>query len=353
MNRTLLLQANLGFAAILLSFCSFSSTVQGQAYIFNGGNPDVVTHVKGYNGTGGNINITVGIDPSSVNASAMSISVQNVIRTWNNLQATTGNVQLSAISNSEVDFESVLLHEMGHSLGLAHVNIASESGQPQSNHDYSASQVGDDGVFNLNAGADGIIGSSDDIRGDDINLNFFERGVNNPFVLNSSGIFDSTTYTRDLSELPAGHNFAANADLAVANSLGFANTEAVMQQGTRFGEIQRSLAASDVIGMRYAMSGVDEIQGSGDDYTFNLEFVGEDAGADILIDFDNSQTGFAVSGSSATGLTSNHLAITNTQIFFNSNANWHFNDTLAVPEPTSFGLLAAVSLSGLIFRRRK
>lgn len=146
-------------------------TVQAQSYIFasedNG--LDVVAHPIGYDGTGGVLNVSVGIDPTSVNYADMIISTQNVVNTWNRLESTTGNLSFGLPSNT-FDFESVLLHEVGHSLGLGHVNIGSAGG---AGSDYSISTQGVNGQFNFNPGADGIIGSSDDVRGDDPSLNYF------------------------------------------------------------------------------------------------------------------------------------------------------------------------------------
>ncbi|MEO1318531.1 MAG: hypothetical protein AAFW01_18405, partial [Pseudomonadota bacterium] len=66
------------------------------------------------------------------------------------------------------------------------------------------------------------------------------------------------------------------------------------QQGSFFGEVQRTLTADDIAGVRYAQSGIDHLAGTSDDYVFDLQFIGLVDDADILIDFDNSQTGFAV-----------------------------------------------------------
>lgn len=86
-------------------------------------------------------------------------------------------------------------------------------------------------------------------------------------------IFDSTTYSRDIALLPTGHLYAANSGRDVGDLLGFANTEGVMQQGQLNDEIQRALAASDVVGIRYAESGIDELQGTADDYDLVLDYV--------------------------------------------------------------------------------
>jgi len=329
------------------------------AYIFAGESNgiDVVTHALGYNGTGGTVSISVGIDPTSSFAAQMVIPTQNVVNTWNGLTPTTGNLNSSGISGAQVDYESTLLHEMGHSLGLAHVNAATESGLSGSNRNYTKATNGVDNVFNINAGVDGIIGSADDVRGDDVNLNYFRKADNNPVNIPGSGlgVVDPTTYSRNLADLPGGDNFSANADRAVAAALGLSNTEAVMQQGTFFGETQRSLTADDVAGILYAESGLDEIAGTSDDYTVVLNFLGLTTGADIVIDFDNAQTGFAVSQSGGTFLSPDHIAVSSTAIFFNSGSNWFFNqesNATVIPVPDTI-VLFSFGLFGLRSLRRR
>lgn len=354
----------------LLSAAALSSTmltvsaerVDAAGYIFAGETYglNIVTHGMGYNGTGGNLTVTVGIDPTSMFAAQMAISVQNVVNTWNGLQATTNNFQQGLIASNQFDFESVMLHEMGHSLGLSHPNLASESFLNGADRNYTKSTKGANNVFDINAGADGVIGSRDDIRGDDVNLNYFRIADNDPFATNL-GVVDSTTYSRDIADLPVGDSFAVNADRDVANLMGYGNTESVMQQGTFAGETQRTLAADDVAGILYARSGIDEIAGTLDDYSITLDFVGNMLGADIMIDFDNNQTGFAVSQSSGSFIAQDHVAITQSSIFFNTGFNWFFNDQpndiMVQPVPlmsSGWALIAGMAgLGGMSLRRRQ
>ena len=297
------------------------------AFIFAGeiNGLDIITHPSGYTGAGGVLTVTVGIDPTSVNATAMVTPVENVIAVFNNLTATTGNLLLGAANDlpaSDVDFESTLLHELGHSLGLAHVNLATESGLLGDDRNYTKSTDGANNTHDIAFGGDGLRGSADDLRGDDVNLHYFRTTDNNPFVIGAT--VDATTYSRNVANLPAGDLYATNADRDVATLMGYPNTEAVMQQGAFFDEAQRTLAADDVAGLRYAMSGLDEIAGTADDYTLNLVYAGLTTSADIVIDFDNNETGFAVSQSGGTFLNATHLRISSNNIYFNTGYNWYF-----------------------------
>jgi cysteine-rich repeat protein len=291
---------------------------------------DIVTHPQHYTGTGGGLTVTICIDPTSANASALEIPLQNVVNTWNELAPTTGNVLLGAgndIPSGQLDFESTLLHESGHCIGLAHPNLATESGLPSARQDYTKSTDGSDDSFDTDDGADDIPGSSDDLRGDDVNLHWFQMSDNDPFSM--AATVDSTTYSRDIGDLPTGHSFVANGDRDVGVLLGIPNTEAVMQQGTYADEDQRRLVADDVATLRYGMSGLDEIEGTSDDYTLTLSYAGLTTSCDIVVDFDDTQVSLAacfVGGSYVSY--PDHVGITTAEIFFNTGFSWFYKDEL-------------------------
>ncbi|MDV6343285.1 hypothetical protein [Nitrosomonas sp. Is37] len=313
---------------------------------------DIITHPSGYRGEGTSLTVRLGISPSSLHAEEMVIPIQNTISTWNNLLPTINNIvkEGSNVPADQFDFESVVLHEVGHCIGLGHPNLASESGLNSADRNFTQSTRGADNQFNLDKGPDGVSGSGDDLRGDDINLHWFRKSNNNPFSIATK--VDMTTYSRDLSDLPPGNTFVANADRHVAALFGIQNTEAVMQQGVHAGEAQRTLTADDVAILRLAMSGLDKVAGTADDYSLKLEFIGFTDAADIVLSFDNNRASFSVCEISAEPINSSHFVITRGQIYFNSNISWFFNNIPppfppqhSTPVPTIFANSATDSIT--------
>ena len=315
-----------------------SGAAHAGAYLFAGeSNPDVIAHPKGYLGTGGEVSVSVCVDPAYPHAADSDISVQNLVATFNAMLPTTGNLLLGGsnnISSGFIDVESTLVHEVGHCLGLAHPNLATESGLTGNDRNYTKAANGVDNVYGLDPGGDGVIGSSDDGRGDDVNLHWFQMANNNPFTI--AGTVDVSSYSRNLAALPSGHLFATNADRTVSTLFGASNTEAVMQQGAFTDEDQRRLNHDDVATLRYAMSGLDENAGTGDDYTLVLTSAGQTSACDIVIRFD-SVSSFASCSVGGSFLNGTHARITSASISVNTAYNWFFNDEYSFPTPTPTG----------------
>ena len=328
---------------ILASLVTAASVhVNAGSFIFSSGFPNVVTHPSNYSGTGGQVDVNVCIVPGTPNASAMEQPIRNNIAVWNRQQSTTSNLRNIALPSNTFDFESVALHELGHCVGLGHPNLGFQSGVSGSNTEFTQSSSGPDGLFGFGAGVDSIIGSADDVRGDDVNLHYFNPGINNPFA--ESKIIDSTTYTRDLSMLPVGDLFPANGSRFVSSLARYKApfSEASMQQGTFNDEIQRTLSHDDVSTLRFGRSGLDRIQNTADDYTINLTYGGiSNSNCDINVAMDATQTGFAVCKTSASFLVSNsHLTLTQANVFFDPNTDWYFNTS--APCSASVALQPAV-----------
>ncbi|MEM6796636.1 MAG: hypothetical protein AAF725_21875 [Acidobacteriota bacterium] len=302
------------------------------AFLFagEGNGVNVIAHPSGYSGSGGVVEVSLCVDPASPNAADMEVAVQNIAVTMEGLLAATPNLLTGGnndIPSGRIDFESVALHEVGHCIGLAHPNLGSQTGVTNTNSTNTTNGAND--VFNESSGSDSVFGSPDDPRGDDQNLHWFRLADNNPFLLGST--FDTSTYTRDISRLPGGDLFAANADRTVGSAVfGVSSTEAVMQQGSGTDEDQRRLQADDIATLRLGMSGVDRIQGTADDYTIRLNYVGQTNSCDVVLRFDNAATGFANCRVGGSFVGSDHIAITTGTASFNTGFNWHFNDVLLV-----------------------
>lgn len=320
----------------MLGPCLLSNYAYAGAFVFAGetNGVDVVTHSSGYTGSGGTLDVNVCINPASPNAASMVVPVKNIISVWNARNVTTNNLVSGGANNvpaSSVDFESVALHEVGHCIGLAHPNLGSQAGVGGSDSNYTMTTNGIDNIFNLTIGADAVRGSSDDTRGDDVNLHWFRNTDNDPFAALGATI-DTSTYSRDTASLPGGAIFAANADRAVSALLGYGDTEAVMNQGSVFDEAQRTLAADDVATLRLAMAGNDGIQGNADDYSVNLTYGGLSTGCDLVLHFDDAETGFAVCKLGGSFNNATHARITSANAYFNTGFSWFFNNQLMEPE---------------------
>ena len=321
-------------AALVLPNLSFS----GAFVLAQEDFPDIRMHPRNFSGFGGDLDpIRVCMDISANQAMAVQAepALIKAIATINRFRSLGANTlalgTLTDVPSGQFDFESVLLHELGHANGLAHPNHADESGLPGAASNGTASGNGPNNVFDQGAGVDGLHGSADDVRGDDQNLQWYGKAVNNPGLLPT--IIDESSYARDLSFLPPGHLYAANADRQVLAALGFANAEAVMQQGALADEVQRHFQHDDIATLRFARAGLDDIQGTSDDYRTQLVYRGRSLSpqsgeaCQISVRFDTS-TGFASSSLGSyrhSTAQPNHYALFSARIRFNPSVNWYFS----------------------------
>lgn len=334
---------------VLCGMMGLSRQAHGFSYLFaKAHGEDIVSHAGGYTGSQDQLFVTVGIDPGSLYIDDLMMMTQNVVRTWNRQTPVTGN-QSSGVGFGEqmFDLESILLHEMGHAVGMDHPNQGIEAGIPASKQGLAMSTFGPNGFYEFVDEKspeylgikDGLLGSFDDIRGDDVNLNYFNKETNNPFMI--AGVVDSGTYSRELSDLPLGHDYSAVGSGSVALSGGSVNSQAVMHQVFSPGAIQRDLSFDDVAGVSYAQTGLDHLADTGDDYQVTLIYGGVDVGADIVIDYGDHGLDFGVLANTLTeggfipGTSEGQVMIQSAEVQLSDAANWYFNTASNAAVPTA------------------
>lgn len=320
--------------AIVLAGCLLltSSAAFAGVFLFAEGtdnldpNPNFITHPTGYEGgSNQHLNISVCIHPDSANKVEMEIPVQNAIAAWNELDPVLGNVTLPSaeIPSNHVDAESVVLHEIGHCIGLAHPNLASESGLSGTDRHYAKTLRGPNDEYDLDSGSDGVIGTREDLRGDDVNLNWFWDGVNDPFSMPAT--VDGSTYTTDTGELPSGHEWVEIAGRNVWDERGHPHTVAVMFQGIFDRETRRELNHDDAAMIRLGMSGTDRTQDTSSDYTYELQYQGVSDNCDITVSLEGDSFGICRVGARINFPIGDHGVIVSAEIQMDPDVNWHFN----------------------------
>ncbi|MCQ4163523.1 Ig-like domain repeat protein [Tahibacter harae] len=329
MNRTRL-TALIAFAATALPQLAGA----GSFIAVEEDEPGRVAH-QNYQGAGGELaQIRVCID-NSVNpalAAAAEPAVRNVVATYNRIRSLADNTYAEGAATSappdQVDFETVLLHEFMHANGLDHPNQANNpAGAGGYNYGDSRSADGANNVLDHLGDADGIPGSADDQRGDDVNLLWYPRGTNDPAVL--PAVVDTTTMARTLDHLPPGQHFAANANSAVMAALGHPNSEAVAVQGYVQGQVGRHLHHDDLAMLQLARAGIDGLAGTADDYRTSAVFAGffnnpQGGECSMVVRFID-EVGFAGTLVGLTPLAPNHWRlIYPTRMRFNPAVNWYF-----------------------------
>ena len=314
------------------------STAVAFTYVTAANDPEVIVHPTGYEGRGGELVLTLGLHPDFADwEDEVAFSAKHTAAVWTSLLVWEENLgpSLEIQKLGGTDFFGTLIHEFGHTLGLAHPTLMPRGlNLPRGRGKFTTAAPGPNGKLDLEEGDDRLRGTADDERGDDINAVYFKKDDNNPYTLPESGIIDSTTYSRSLEDLPAGDQSPNVSSREVAEDVySLSLTEGKMVSGGSLipGQIRRGLAADDVAGIRYAMSGLDEVQGTSDDYTIRVEYVGLSDDADAIIRFD-MKTGFAAVGVGTRPISGNHKAMGKNRII-NYNPNMMGNRKWYFPQP--------------------
>ncbi len=248
-----------------------------------------IVHPPGFTGAGGHLTVRACTAPLAIDVRP---ALQNAMALWSELTPNTGNCQLCQraediplVAPVGPHLASVILHELGHcAMGLAHVNLTQGM--------FPTSFTNNVDSVSIDVGLDGVRGSADDrpspLPGTRL-IHWFRIADNNPVVVDGT-IIDQDSFTRALSSLPSGHvwSASANSDFRSAGDdtsdlLGFPNTQAVMYSFHSERQVYTGLSADDVSTVKMAMTGLDNEAGTGDDYTFGLQFEPDCAQANIEV----------------------------------------------------------------------
>jgi hypothetical protein len=274
--------------------------------------PFAIVHPPGYDGTASLINVDVCVSTEGTFPS-LETAVVGAIAKWSNLISSIGNCEpFCAIPEDPavggiLDIQSVVLHELGHALGLGHPNLFFRDPQTNINEHTSFSAAYEGSPAGVLVGADAVRGSRDDFLdavgpGTAVNVHWFRTADNDPFVSDATPI-DINSYSRATSDsLPTDSTWAANANFCHGFQLGHDRTQSVMYSILSPIMEYSDLSADDVNMIRLQQAGQDRLFGTSDDYVAAISFVLDCVDAEIRIGWDPS-LGNAVLGRTLSTIT--------------------------------------------------
>ncbi|MEO8275141.1 MAG: hypothetical protein ABI639_02920 [Thermoanaerobaculia bacterium] len=115
-------------------------------------------------------------------------------------------------------------------------------------------------------------------------VSWFRRSDNDPVLIDSTTI-QQASFSRSLTVLPTGSNYAASANEFVASSLQHPGTQSLMYSKIGSGTRLSGLVAEDVNMIRFAMTGADRIAATADDYSVHLSLELDCANAEVELAF--------------------------------------------------------------------
>ena len=295
----------LGPAACVAAWILLPATHAG-AGVFLNTMPGRVTHAADYQGQGGARALRVCLDPTALPISGDPLlATYNAIAEFNRTRGSSPNIASAAaagVAADAIDYESMLLHELGHCTGLDHNVLGpSEVGCTLDgsciDHPtlfFANAAPGPDGVHDGLPGLDGARGTSDDVRLDDVNRHWYRVDSNDPFAERAAE--DRINHVQsgglppgDLAAAAAGNFNPCNQGTAgsatwLAN--GALPTQDVMFPALCTANVVRRLSPNDRSTLRIARAGSDGAAGTADDYRVTLVFQEQDqSGCDIQIRF--------------------------------------------------------------------
>ncbi len=258
-----------------------------------------IVHPPHFTGAVGTLTIPV---CTAVANPELAVPIQDSIAVWNALLPSVGNcascMRVEDIPSSRPvgqEVRSVILHELGHVLGLDHTNLIL-GGIPTS---YTNAV----GTTSVTVGP--VRGSSGDHHLPEPPnpnpariIHWFRLQDNDPIVVDGLAI-SGTSYTRSRSSLPVGHVWPANANSDyrstappddTADLLGFPNSQAVMYSFLGERQVYQALGADDANTLRLGMTGLDQVLGNADDYAYTFTFVADCNQADVEVAFVDPET---------------------------------------------------------------
>ncbi len=278
----------IGIIVCNLLGCEFGEDTNG-----NQMNEFAIVHPFGYSEFVGQIELSVCVDSSP----PLVAPTERAIRSWNKLVPALFNCQgcrtaeEGPVPAGQYDAYTAVLHELGHcAMALGHFNLI-DGTTPTSFSNVAFPALSDDGLDDVRGSADDehfIVAPGDPLAD---NLTWFREADNDPFILHNDPI-DSSSFSRNVNpftgELPGDDTWAANANVRVAELLGYSQSQGVMYIAQFPVPYRLGAPSSDDVNMvMMARSGANQAVGGvpDDDYSVTLTYESDCTMADIRVQF--------------------------------------------------------------------